>query len=57
MTKREYIILAILLLLYGYVSFEVGLTFYQNEDVNHDGKINAKDVLIVQKYILENKEE
>lgn len=34
-------------------SFFIGLNFYKNEDVNHDGKVNIKDLLIVQKYILE----
>lgn len=34
-------------------SFFIGLNFYKNEDVNHDGKVDIKDLLIVQKYILE----
>jgi len=29
---------------------------YRNEDVNKDGKVDALDLLIVQKYILNNKE-
>lgn len=34
-------------------SFFIGLNFYKNEDVNHDNKVDIKDLLIVQKYILE----
>lgn len=34
-------------------SFFIGLNFYQKEDVNHDRKVDIKDLLIVQKYILE----
>ena len=28
--------------------------FYKNEDVNKDGKVNSKDLLIIRKYLLKN---
>lgn len=50
--KRKYKIV-ILLILLVITSFLAGLNFYKNEDVNHDGKVDIKDLLVVQKYILE----
>lgn len=45
--------IAILIILLMIVSFLIGLNFYENEDVNHDGKVDVVDLLRVKKCILE----
>ena len=56
--KTEEKILAILLLIFiGLLSFRLVVEYsYKPEDVNHDGKVDIKDLLKVQKYIIEEKE-
>lgn len=49
-SKIKEILLMVVLFLVGIF---IGLHFYKNEDVNRDGKVDIKDLLIVQKYILE----
>ena len=51
MKKTFGIIILIIILMV--VSFFVGLNFYKNEDVNHDGKVDVVDLLLLKKYILE----
>lgn len=54
--KIKLLILFILLNTLLNVFFIFNHIYYLNEDVNKDGKVNSLDLLIVQKYILENKE-
>jgi hypothetical protein len=44
----------VLLVLIMFIMFFLGMSCYQPEDVNRDGKVDIKDLLQVQKYILEN---
>lgn len=50
MKKFKIILFNLLLFMVGIL---IGINLFKNEDVNHDGKVDIKDLLIVQKYILE----
>ena len=50
----KYFILIIIILLSTFLIYEKS---FEQEDVNRDGTVNAQDLLIIQKYILERKEE
>jgi len=50
------IIKIIIIIIFGFICFNVGLNFYNKCDVNHDGKVNSLDLLFVQKEILKEGE-
>lgn len=55
--NKEIIIKIILISIIGLLTGMLIRSYtYKNEDVNKDGKVDIKDLLIVQKYILEKGE-
>ena len=44
----------VLLILIMFIMLFLEMSYYKPEDVNRDGKVDIKDLLQVQKYILEN---
>lgn len=51
--KVELILLCITCFLLGFI-LSIDVNKYNNYDVNQDGQVNSKDLLSVQKYLLEN---
>ena len=54
--KIKYLILTIVIILISIASFFIGLNFYNRYDVNRDGIVDIKDLLGVQKYIINQHE-
>lgn len=55
--KIKYIITLIVIMLISIISFYVGLNFYDRHDVNRDRQVDIKDMLTIQKYLIEKESE
>lgn len=53
---KKKIINLILALILAICSFYAGLNFYHPYDANRDGKVDIRDLLKTQKYLIEKKE-
>lgn len=60
--KDKYKILCLIYIIINFIFIIINaiviiqINSYENEDVNRDGEVNALDLLIVQKYILNEEE-
>lgn len=50
---KKKIINLILVLILSICSFYAGLNFYHQYDANRDGQVDIKDMLTIQKYLIE----
>ena len=50
--KIKYLILTIVFISIVFLSFYLGLNFYNPYDVNRDGKVSALDYALIKNYIM-----
>lgn len=53
--KIKYLLLAIAFIVVAFLSFYIGLNFYHQYDANRDGQVDIRDLLKVQKYLIEKR--
>ena len=48
-------LLAIVFITVAFLSFYIGLNFYHQYDADRNGQVDIKDLLVVQKYLIEER--